>query len=237
SVVHRSAKANPMTQVAHTRSRPRSLPEPTWEVAHLFPIQGAWTEEEYFALNGNHLVEFSKGFIEVLPMPTTSHQLLVFRLCELLSTFVKGRDLGMSLTAPLRVRLWRRKFREPDIVFMLKEHAGRIGDEFWKGADLGMEVVSGRDEDRGRDLGIKSGEYARAGIAEYWIVDPDAKRITVLRLVGKRYDVHGEFLEGAMATSRLLPGFAVDVRVVFSQRLPIAATSKSSRKRDRSAAQ
>ena len=42
--------------------------------------------------------------------------------------------------------------REPDVLFMLKEHADRIGDDCWEGADLVMEVVSGGAEDRRRDL-------------------------------------------------------------------------------------
>jgi Uma2 family endonuclease len=49
----------------------------------------------------------------------------------------------------------------------------RVTDEYWEGADLVMEVVSSHDEDRRRDLVVKREEYARAGIAEYWIVDPE----------------------------------------------------------------
>jgi Uma2 family endonuclease len=192
-------------------------PQPTWDIAYLFPTQGNWSEEDYLALDGNQLVEFSDGFLEVLPMPTTSHQLLVVYLYELLRAFTRLRDLGTVLVAPLRVRLWRGKFREPDVVFMLKEHVSRIGDEFWKGADLAMEVVSGQPEDRRRDLVTKRREYARAGIAEYWIVEPDKERITVLRLVGKRYVVHGKFVRESEASSRLLTGFTVDVRAAFAQ--------------------
>src|SRR5207253_2015602 len=115
-----------MNQVPSIPARAVGESEPTWEVAYLFPAQGTWSEEEYLTLNGNRLVEFSQGVLEVLPVPTTSHQLVVAYLYGLLLAFVSGRDLGTVLFAPLRVRLWRRKFREPDIVVMLKEHAGRI---------------------------------------------------------------------------------------------------------------
>ena len=81
--------------------------DPTWEIAHLFPAQGAWSEEEYLALPGNRLVEFSNGYLEVLPMPTTSHQALVAYLYGLLLAFVSRRDLGKVFFAPLRVRLQR----------------------------------------------------------------------------------------------------------------------------------
>jgi Uma2 family endonuclease len=57
---------------------------------------------------------------------------------------------------------------------------------------------------------------AAAGIPEYWIIDPDKKRILVLTRKGKRYTVHGEFKPGDQATSKLLRGFSVDVDDVFA---------------------
>jgi Uma2 family endonuclease len=79
-----------------------------------------------------------------------------------------------------------------------------------------MEVVSDSPDDRERDLVTKRAEYARARIPEYWIVDPQEGRITVLRLEGDRYVVHGEFLKGSKASSVLLPGFVVDVTEAFA---------------------
>ncbi len=199
-------------------ARRASEPEPTWDVAHLFPAQGTWSEADYLALDSNRLVEFTNGHLEVLPVPTTSHQLIVAYLYGLLATFVAARGLGTVVFAPLRVRVGRGKFREPDIVFMRQEHADRIGEEFWEGADLVMEVVSEAPDDRRRDLETKRTDYARAGIPEYWIVDPVEGKITVLRLAGRRYVVHGEFGKGETASSHLLPGFTADVTAALSQR-------------------
>jgi Uma2 family endonuclease len=208
-----------MRQVQRHVSRADGDAQPTWAVAHLFPPQGEWNEEDYLALRGNRPVEFSDGVLEVLPVPTTSQQVLVAYLYGLLLTFTSGRDRGTVLFAPLRVRLWRGKFREPDVVFMLREHADRIREEFWDGADLAVEVVSDDEDDRRRDLETKRREYARAGIREYWLVDPREGRITVLRLAGKRYTVHGIFTPGMVASSHLLRGFTVDVREAFARAL------------------
>jgi Uma2 family endonuclease len=204
--------------------------EPTWEIAELFPTQGNWSEEEYLALPDNRLLEFAHGFLEVLPVPTTSHQALVAYFYGLLLAFVSQHDLGELLFAPIRVRLWRGKFREPDLVFMLKSHARRIGEEFWDGADLALEVLSTDAKDRRRDLVTKRGEYARARIPEYWIVDPQERTITVLRLTGKRYVVHGCYRAGSRATSPLLTGFDVDVSATFAQaRAALGARPKVAR--------
>lgn len=188
--------------------------EPAWEVARLFPAQGMWSEQEYLDLKGNRLVEFTQGFIEVLPMPTTAHQLIVELLHRVLAEFVRARGLGTALFAPLRARLWPGKFREPDVLFMLTAHAARMGDDFWDGADLVMEVVS--SDDRRRDLETKRLEYARAGIPEYWIVDPQEKAVIVLKLESGRYAVHGRFEQGARAVSALLEGFSIGVADVFA---------------------
>lgn len=189
------------------------LHEPAWEIARLFPLQGHWSEGDYLALDTNRLVELTNGRIEVLPMPTTSHQFVVLFLYRFLFAFVEKNKLGIVLLAPLPVRLWPKNIREPDVVFMAVENADRIEEEFWQRADLMMEVVS--KGGRKRDLVEKRRDYARAGIPEYWIVDPQLEQITVLRLRGKQYVVHGEFKKGERATSVLLPGFAVDVTAVL----------------------
>ncbi len=219
-----------MSQAPTKRARLTDEPEPTWEIARLFPPQGQWSEGEYLALDGNRLVELSNGNLEVLPIPTTTHQRIVAYLYGVLLAFANAHDLGEVLIAALPVRLWREKFREPDVVFMRKEHADRIGDEFWKGADLVMEVVSGKGKERRRDLVDKRRDYARGRIPEYWIVDPRDERITVLRLARKRYVVHGEFGKGATATSHLLPGFTVDVSEVLSHQVAPAPEPKARRK-------
>jgi hypothetical protein len=103
--------------------------DPTWEIAHLFPAQGTWSEEDYLGLAGNHLVEFTDGVLEVLPMPSTPHQALVAYLYGLLFAYVSQKDLGKVLFAPLLVRLRPGKFREPDLVLMLKAHYHRIAVE------------------------------------------------------------------------------------------------------------
>lgn len=188
--------------------------EPTWDVAWLFPEQGNWSEEEYFALPTNRLVEFSQGILEVLPLPTQAHQRTVAYLHTVLHTYARHNRPGTVLVAPMRVQLWPGKFREPDILFMLAKHEARRGEQFWQGADLVMEVVS--PDDRLRDTETKRREYAQAGIPEYWIVDPTEQQITVLALVDGAYVAHGEFGPGDWAGSRLLEGFVVEVTAVFT---------------------
>jgi Uma2 family endonuclease len=186
--------------------------EPTWEMARFFPHQGDWTVEEYLRLNTNHLVEFTDGLLEFLPLPTEVHQFILLFLFDALRSFVQRRKLGIVLPSPLRVRLGAGRFREPDVVFMSNDHVARH-NKYWEGADLVMEIVS--PDDPKRDRVQKRQEYAAAGILEYWIVDPQRRQITVLALSGKSYAEHGVFEPGQNATSALLKGFRVGVSAVF----------------------
>ncbi len=193
---------------------PAKRGEPAWDVAILFPVQGDWSEAEYLALNTKRLVELVDGFLEVQPMPTILHQLIAQFLFKSLDAYVAELRAGLVFLAPLRVRLWPGQIREPDVVYLRSE---RIRDRRKPpdGADLAMEVVSEGEENRERDLSTKRAEYAKARIAEYWIVDPQERKITVLVLDGDAYRVHGEFTPGQQATSVLLAGFTVDVASVF----------------------
>ncbi len=183
-------------------------------VAELFPPQGQWTEEDYFALpDSNRRIELSEGRLIMPPHPTRSHQVAVEELYVRLRTFVQERDLGEVHIAPLPVRLWPGKIREPDIFFIAKEHRDRLGESYCGVPDLVVEVTS--PGTRRVDRGEKLYEYAKAGVAEYWIVDPDERTVEVYTLRDGVYEPLDKFREGETARSELLPGFEVEVEEVF----------------------
>ena len=190
------------------------LAEPASEIAHLFPAQGEWSVDDYLSLETNHLVEYANGHVEVLPMPSPRHQRIVFFLQRIIWEFISAARLGEVLSAPLPIELWPKKFREPDIIFITAEKLAHQDQTHWREVDLVMEVVS--PDNPQRDNKTKREEYARAGIPEYWIVDPQKQLITVLELQGKRYHEHGEFKSGQIATSVLLAGFELAVDEVFA---------------------
>jgi Uma2 family endonuclease len=180
----------------------------------LLPAQGQWSEEAYLWLTEHttRLIEFTDGYLEVLPMPTDEHQTLVLSLYEMLAAFLRPRG-GKGLVAPLRLKIRDGKYREPDILLVCSAHDPRRQTRFWLGADWVAEVVSpDRPE---RDLIEKRGDYAAAPVPEYWIVNPLNETITVLCLHDSTYTEHGVFGRSAMVTSRVLEGFRVSVDAVF----------------------
>lgn len=183
-------------------------------ILDLLPMQGRWSEEAYLWLTdySNRLIEFTDGYIEVLPMPTDNHQVILLFLYDLFRVYLQVVG-GKVLVAPLRVRIRERKFREPDILLVRDADDPRRQNRYWHGADLVVEVVS--PDKLERDLIEKRIDYAEAAIPEYWIVNPATQTITVLRLEADAYVEHGTFGRDAMATSALLEGFAVPVAQVF----------------------
>jgi Uma2 family endonuclease len=183
-------------------------------VRELLPAQGQWSEDAYLWLTDHtaRLIEFTDGYIEVLPMPTDAHQTIVLFLYELLAAFLRPLG-GKVLVAPLRLKIRDGKYREPDILLMRSARDPRRQNRFWLGADLVIEVVSPDQPER--DLIEKRGDYAEAQVPEYWIVNPQNTTVTVLRLAGGTYTEHGVFGRESTATSLLLEGFAVHVNAVF----------------------
>jgi Uma2 family endonuclease len=186
-------------------------------VLELLPEQGQLGEEAYLWLTdrANRLIEFTDGYIEVLPMPTDEHQGILFLLSRRFFDYLDPRG-GLVRFAPLRIRLRRGKFREPDLLLLLDRDDPRRENRYWHGADLVLEIVSPDEPER--DLVIKREEYAELGIPEYWIVNPLNRTITVLALDGAAYREHGVFAPGTRATSVLLAGFSISVGEVFSTR-------------------
>jgi Uma2 family endonuclease len=182
--------------------------QPVWALAERFPRQGHWTELEFFALpEGYPRVELSNGHLEVLPLPTDKHQAVLTAVLLLLLGYAKKIGAWVR-PAGIHVRLREGQLRGPDVAFLTKKNAALRGNKFWSGADLVVEVVSEGAEARARDYVEKREEYAKAGIPEYWIVDPEDGLITVLRLEGEAYVEHGVSRRGDTATSATFDGLS-----------------------------
>ena len=75
--------------------------------------------------------------------------------------------------------------------------------------DLIVEVLSPGNP--GHDRQTKFQLYARAGVREYWLVDPDARVIEINVLRGQAYAPTGRFGSDEQIRSEVLPDFGVRV--------------------------
>ena len=189
---------------------------PTWEVAELWPPQGQWTESDYFSLpDTNRILELSEGRLVMPPLPTFEHQRIVFDLAVRMRAFAEAEGLGVVAISPLPVRLWPGKIREPDIMFFSEEHRDRIGEKVCGVPDLVVEVTSESTERTDREEKLR--EYEKAGVGEYWIVDPEARVVEVYVLREGKYELSGRWGEGEKAKSEILRGFEVETEDIFAE--------------------
>lgn len=158
--------------------------------------------------------EIVKGEVLVTPAPNVRHQTLVLRLASALHDHVSARGGGRAFVSPLDVRLSEHDIVDPDVIFVAEDRLSIIKEKFMLGSpSLLIEVVSDPRTDRVRKRDL----YARSGVLEYWIADPDADRVEVHRLEGDHYG-KPEILEpGEILETSLLPGLRMNLASLFER--------------------
>lgn len=145
-----------------------ALPQITWQDVQQLPEDG----RRYEAIDGD---------LYVTPAPTVRHQRISMRLEWALKTLLQDPGYGELLHAPVGVEFpATEEGVQPDILFISNARREIVAEDWLRGApDLVVEILS--PSTAARDRGIKRRLYERQGVAEYWIVDPDAEAVEVWR--------------------------------------------------------
>lgn len=163
------------------------------------------------------LAEWVEGEVVYLSPAGLEHQDIAGFLSALLRAYVQKHNLGRVIPAPFQMRLLRsERGREPDLLFVANENLHRLHDTYLEGgADLVVGITC--SESLLRDRGEKFAEYELEGIREYWIVDPDAKRVDFFVLgEDARYERRREDAQGVYH-SVVLQGFRLPVRWLWER--------------------
>jgi Uma2 family endonuclease len=171
-----------------------------------------WDGIRHEIIDGEHVV---------LPSPALAHQRVLWDLAGEIRDYLRAHPVGEALTSPFDVRFSNTTVFVPDLVFFV---AGRVADAVTEKCavatpDLVVEVLS--PNCRRYDKGRKRAVYEREGTPEYWIVDPVAQSVTVLRrTAGSEGYSDVRVLtaaSGATVSSPLLPGLEIPVRRLFAR--------------------
>lgn len=172
-----------------------------------------WCDEDTWA-------EWVDGEVQMVSPASDRHQDLADFLTAVVRIFVEARGLGVVRSAPFLMKMGPElPGREPDLVFVSREHLGRLKATYLDGpADLVVEIVS--PESRVRDRGEKFYEYETAGVREYWLIDPEREEARFYRL-GERgwYEPVPPDEEG-LYRSEVVPGFWLKVDWLWQEPLP-----------------
>ncbi len=157
-------------------------------------------------------LELIDGELLVSPTPSDMHQRVSSNLVYALEQHIRPRRLGAVFAAPLTVRLSAENAVQPDILFLNRERASVLDGGIVNGApDLVMEILSPSTRDV--DLTRKRALYERFGVLEYWVIDVDARSVTVLVRADGRYT--GVPVKDGIARSTVLTGFAISLTELF----------------------
>jgi len=162
--------------------------------------------------------ELIGGIHYVTPAPTRRHQYLLGRLHARLFTFAEERRLGQVYAAPFDVLFSDFDVVQPDLLFVSNERLGVLNEKNAQGApDLVVEVLS--PSTRRTDETTKRKLYERAGVREYWVIDPTRQTVAIHRRSGAGFAKAIELAAEAAdrLESPLLPGFALPLCELFAE--------------------
>lgn len=142
---------------------------------------GPYTTEDYKRRREDERIELLDGFIYNLAAPTPEHQFILLKIVVEMELFLRENG-GDCLVFPAPVSVYLKcddkTVVEPDISILCdREKLFHEEGAIWGAPDLVMEILS--PSTRIYDMNEKCGKYSSAGVREYWIIDPELKRVIV----------------------------------------------------------
>jgi len=173
-----------------------------------------FTYNDYLLLPNDRRYEIVDGELRLVPAPEIYHQRISRNLEFVLGRHIRQNDLGEMLHAPCDVLLSQKSVVQPDILFVAKDRLRIIGTTCVKGPpDLLIEILSKGTKDS--DLVIKRKLYARFGVKEYWVVDPDTKTVEVLLWNETGYRTAAVYAQTGRVSSPLFPKLNMKLTEIF----------------------
>ena len=153
---------------------------------------------------------------------TTAHQLIRGEIFRQLANYLEGKKCH-AIPAPFAVRLFEQDGDSPDDVDTMVEpdisvvcDRDKLDGKGCKGApDMVVEILS--PSTRRHDRLVKLGLYQRAGVREYWIVDPENRAVQVLTLSDGLLLPHEDYGREDVAKVNVLDGCFIELSKVFPE--------------------
>jgi Uma2 family endonuclease len=192
-----------------------TLPETVETLVRALTREQMLRQKFYHDITPENKWEFINGEA-ILHSPALHRYLLAAqRLNNLLRNYVSLHGLGVVHTEKAMCSFPRNDY-EPDIVFFGKTKAALFGPDTLRFPvpDFIVEVLSSTTE--ARDRGVKMADYAAHGVAEYWIIDPEAETVEQYLLANDAYPSVEARSDGSI-TSEAIAGFVIPIRAIFDE--------------------
>ena len=170
----------------------------------------------------NHPYEIIDGEMMPSPAPIPAHQIIGANIFIPLTQYVKAKELGVVLFAPVDIILQRDplRTRQPDVLFICKDKLPGTSLDDLEGLqlleitpDLVIEVLS--PSDTKKVLTGKLTDYQRIGVKECWLVGRETRSVEVLRLSAEKSERVGLYGLGETVRSEAIIDFRLNVDAIF----------------------
>jgi len=179
-----------------------------------------YTYADYLTWKGPERYQLINGEVYQMASPTVIHQAILMELSTQFNNWLKGKPCKV-FAAPLDVRLFPKKDKsdktvvQPDLLVVCDKD--KIAKNSINGApDLIIEIVS--PSNTHSELFLKFQYYLKAGVREYWVIDPEMKKVQVHLYEDSRY-ISTIFEDNASISVTILPGLEIQLKDIFNQML------------------
>lgn len=190
------------------------MPIPAKKGTYSFADALTWDEQDR--------IEIINGEVFMMATPSTRHQEISMELSRQLANFLEGKKCKVY-PAPFGVRLFEQNEQRPEDVDTLVEpdisvicDRSKIDKHGCKGApDMIIEILS--PSSRRHDRLVKLNLYQRAGVREYWVVDPENESVLVFGLDNNILKLREDYGREDVAKVNVLDGCFIELRKIFSE--------------------
>lgn len=186
--------------------------------------QHRYTYADVLAWDEGERAELIDGEVFLMaPAPSRGHQRISFEMCRQLGNYLEGKRC-QAYSAPFDVRLFEKDGDAPEDVDTVVEpditivcDPSKLDDRGCKGApDMVVEILS--PSTQRHDRLVKLGLYQRAGVREYWIVNPEDQTVQVMLLDGGGVlQLHEVYDRAGVAKVNVLDGCFIELSKVFPE--------------------
>ena len=171
-----------------------------------------WPENEHW--------EIIDGVPSMQAAPTWQHQAISRELLTQFNNYLKGNPCQV-FASPFDLRLPETNEKDEETTFVVQpdilvvcDKGGLKGTGYYGTPTLAIEITS--PSTARSDKVWKFNRYEKAGVKEYWIVEPDGKFISVFTLQpNNRYGRPESYTEADLLKVSVFPGFIVDLKPIF----------------------
>lgn len=171
-------------ETAFQEHKEQSVMEP---LRYMAKKPGDYTVQDYYSLPEDVRAELIDGVFYDMASPGLVHQRIAGEVYRQIANYISGNHGDcLPLTAPMDVRLNcdDRTMIQPDVIVVCEKEKVR-GWGIMGAPDFVLEVLS--PSTKRKDCIRKLDKYMEAGVREYWMIDPEKRKVIVYQFEHEIY--------------------------------------------------